>query len=231
MDLLGYVHPGMSVCEVGCGAAHICSHVTDRGGVYTGLDVNPAILEKNRRLYPGSRFISAAVEVRETFDMVLSLYTIEHCPDPIRHMEVLMRLCRSGGLVGIVAPEYVNGSSLSGSIFYGITPRRLRQKLASFSFIDAFCHVTDLFIAAPAWKRRAQHAIPGKFWINLLPRALRDSHFLIDSDAVHLPCRADIEWWLEKKGAVIEKSSARFGASIPRDIARNNLYVLARKLR
>jgi len=75
--LAGQVSRGMSVCELGCGTAHLCSEVELRGGRYTGLDWSHALLQENAKRFPSARFFSLEdTKVRETFDLVASLYTI-----------------------------------------------------------------------------------------------------------------------------------------------------------
>jgi SAM-dependent methyltransferase len=227
-DLVDRIERGMTVVELGCGTAHLCGFVGARGGFYTGMDYNDELLEQNRRNFPAGQFVKIGTEVRDTFDVVASLYTIEHIVDPPAYLENMWRLCKPGGLIAIICPEFVDSCDFPPSFYYGKTPRRFREKLCSLSFVDALTHLFDLFWVAPRWKKRARVAAPGAFWINVQPRILAGAPYSIDADAVHLPRLKDLVWWLEHRGAIIEATAQALPAIDPA-ILRYNCYVVARK--
>jgi SAM-dependent methyltransferase len=227
-DLAGRVFPGASVLEFGCGTAHLCPRVEERGGRYTGIDFNQQLLEDNRRRFPQGRFFQIGTPIAETFDLVASLYTIEHVVDPPAYLERMWRYCRPGGLVAVICPDFIESPTLPPSFFYGRTPRRLREKLQTFSLLDAGSHWLDLKVRGPAWKQRAQESPPGAFWINLRPSILHGADYSIDADAVHLPRLKDLVWFFEQKGAAVLQTSAKM-PGIAADILRFNCYVLAQK--
>jgi SAM-dependent methyltransferase len=229
--LVDRVKPGMTLLEVGCGTAHLCKFVQGHGGNYTGLDYNEELLEENRRRFPAAQFLKIGTDIRTTFDIVASLYTIEHIVDPPTYLEKMWTLCKPGGIFAIICPEMIDGSDLGEfppSFYYGKTPRRFRDKIRSLSFFDAFQHLVDLLVHAPKWKRRALESDPGAFWINLRPRILAGAPYSIDADAVHLTRLKDLVWWLKHRGAAIERTSRDFPEIDPL-ILRYNCYVLARK--
>lgn len=88
-DLVSRVRPGNSVLEVGCGTAHLCRFVEAAGGLYAGIDHGVALLADNRMRFPNARFFAVGGNLRETFDIVASLYTIEHVVDPLAYLEGL----------------------------------------------------------------------------------------------------------------------------------------------
>jgi SAM-dependent methyltransferase len=227
-DLVSRVEPGMTVIELGCGTAHFCAAVEARGGSYTGVDHNLDLLEQNRRRFPGARFLSVTTELPEQFDLVASLYTIEHVVDPTQHLAIMLKLCKPGGLLGIICPDFVESPGSPPSFYYGATPRRLRQKLKSLSFFDAGLHLVDLCWRAPIWRRRARRAPAGAFWINVKPRVFHGAQYSVDADAVHLPRLADLVWWLQKQDTSIVATS-RTMLDVDPAILRYNCYALARK--
>lgn len=227
-DLVGRVSPGDSVLEVGCGTAHLCPHVEARGGSYTGLDYSEDLLKDNRTKYPNARFFATGTPMSDAFDLVASLFTIEHIADPPAYLELLWQYCRPGGLIAIICPEFVNCPGFAPSIFFGRTPRRLREKLKSCNLADATAHLADQKLIAPRWKRQAQAELPGAFWINLRPRILQGTEFTSDTDAVHMVRRQDLVWFFEDKRAQIVQTSALM-ADVPLEVARHSCYVLARK--
>lgn len=227
-DLVSRVETGATVLDLGCGTAHLCSPVEARGGAYTGVDFNRELLERNRQRFPGAHFLQIGSEVRENFDIVASLYTIEHIVVPPAYLETMWNFCKPGGLIAVICPDFVDGEGLPPSFYYGKTPRRLRQKLGSLALADAYQHLFDLFWLAPRWKKQARATEPGAFWINLRPRVLHGVDYSIDADAVHLPRLKDLIWWFERRGGTIVATS-RTLSDVDPAVLRYNCYVVAQK--
>ena len=227
-DLVGRVVPGTTVLELGCGTAHICPHIEAHGGNYTGIDHSEKLLRENRRRFPRARFLPIGMPLEERFDMVASLYTIEHVVDPVAYLELMLSYCKPGGLMGVICPEFVEGDGLAPSVFYGKSPRRLREKLQALAIFDLCLHLIDWKILRARWIRLARQAAPGAFWINLKPRVLHGASYTIDADAVHLSRLKDLVWYFEQRGAMIVQTSAKMQSVAP-EILRFNCYLLARK--
>ena len=227
-DLAGRLFPGATLLEMGCGTAHFCPHVESRGGVYTGIDHSEALIRENRRRFPRARFQSIGHSLEGTFDVVASLYTIEHVVDPRAYLGLMWQYCKPGGLIGIICPEFVDGPGLPPSVYYGLSPRRFREKLRSFAYVDACLHLIDVKVRGALWKKRAEKSPPGAFWINLKPRVLHGAAYTIDTDAVHFPRLKDLVWHFERQGATIVQTSTKMPGIAP-EILRFNCYVLARK--
>jgi len=230
MHLLEQVRPGMSVLEMGCGTAHLCPHVEARDGRYTGLDYGAKLLDQNRLRHPCARFLQIGTELPAPFDLVASLYTIEHVADPPAYLARMWAATRPGGLLGIICPEFIECEGLPPSVFYGRSPRRFREKIRTLSLPDAVRHAVEVHWVAPRWKAQARAAAPGAFWLNTAPAVLHGAAYSIDADAVHLPRLRDLEWWLNGQGAEILATSATL-PEIPAEILRFNCYILARKPR
>lgn len=228
LHLVEQVQPGATVVEVGCGSAHLCPQVEQRGGRYTGLDYSEALLAGNQQRFPQARFLRLTDPLAEQFDIVASLYTIEHVVEPEAYLRRLWNLCRPGGLVAVICPEFVDNEVPPPSLFYGRTARRLRHKFQRLALGDAVGHVLDLKRRVVAWKQAAQAAPPGAFWLNLRPRVLHGAEYVVDADAVHLVRRLDIEWFFRQTGAELVQTSASMDG-IPFDILQFNAYVLAHK--
>lgn len=227
-DLVSRVKPGLTLLELGCGSAHLCSFVEMKGGSYTGMDHSRDLLADNSGRFPRARFLPIGTELPEEFDIVASLYTIEHVVDPISYLKSMWKFCKPDGLIAIICPNFIDGADFPPSFYYGKTPRRFREKVATLALIDAGHHLFDLFWLAARWKTRALAAPAGAFWINLRPRILAGAAYSIDADAVHLPRLKDLVWWLERRGATIEATS-RSLPDIDPAILRYNCYVAARK--
>ena len=225
--LLDAVRPGMTVCEVGCGTAHFCPEVERRGGLYTGMDWGESLLAANRRRYPTAQFVSLERDPDAGFDFVVSLYALEHLADPVAGLEQLVRLCRAGGLIGVLCPDFVRAGG-APSLYFGRTPRRFREKIRSGSWIDAIDHLRDMWGALPRWSRLARNSAPGCFWINLEPRILTRGTYLIDADAVHLPHLDDLVFWFRRKGLTVQETT-RDVTGLSGATSNPTAYVLARK--
>jgi SAM-dependent methyltransferase len=227
-DLVSRVSEGMKVLELGCGTAHLCPSIERRGGVYTGMDHSAELLEENRRKFPRARFHSISSEMGEMFDLVASLYTIEHVVDPPAYLERMWTHCKPGGFLAVICPEFIDNDSLPPSLFFGKTARRFKEKVRSLSLLDACSHLIDLKGNASHWKAQALRTPPGAFWINLRPRILYGADYSIDADAVHLPRLVDLAAWFQGRGAEIVTTSRNFPNVNP-DVLRHNCYVLVRK--
>lgn len=227
-DLISRVFPGASVLEAGCGTAHLCPYVEERGGRYTGLDHSEALLARNREKFPNARFFKVGSAPETQFDLVASLYTIEHVTDPPGYLEQLWNYCRPGGLIAIICPEFIHSPGFAPSLFFGRTPRRLSQKLKSFDLSDAVAHLLDLKFKGPLWKKRAQAGPAGAFWINLSPRVLHGGCYEIDTDAVHLVQHRDLARFYQDRGAEIIQTSEDLPGVSP-EVSRFNCYLLVRK--
>jgi SAM-dependent methyltransferase len=227
-DLVTRVQPGMTVLELGCGTAHLCRFVEARGGVYTGMDFDNAVLNRNRRNFPGARFLSIGTELGEQFDLVASLYTIEHIADPTGYLDRMWGFCKPGGFLAVICPEFIDNDYYAPSLYYGKTARRFRDKARSLDLIDMLLHIVDLKWYAPRWKKRARRSEPGAFWINLRPSELAGMVHGIDTDAVYLSRLADLTCWFNRRGATITATS-RTMAGVSREVLQFNSYVLAQK--
>jgi SAM-dependent methyltransferase len=227
-DLVNRIETGMTVLELGCGSAHLCPQVEERGGRYLGMDHSADLLEDNRRRFPCATFLPIASEPLTQFDLVASLYTIEHVVDPVAYLERAWGLCKPGGMVAIICPDFIDGEGFSPSIFYGKTPRRLREKLRGLDLSDALLHILDLKWKAPRWKAKARSTPVGAFWINTKPSELFGARHNIDTDAVHLPRLTDLIWWFENKEATILTTS-RSIPNIPPQVSAFNCYLVAQK--
>ena len=142
------------------------------GGHYTGLDHSESLLTQNRRKFPAATIPADRQQPSGKFDLVASLYTIEHVTNPPAYLDRMWSLCKPGGLVAIICPEFIDTNCLPPSLFYGRTPRRFREKLRAGDFADAARHPIDLKWTAARWKARARRTPAGGFWMNLRPSEL-----------------------------------------------------------
>ncbi|HET7478565.1 MAG TPA: class I SAM-dependent methyltransferase [Rubrobacteraceae bacterium] len=104
-DLAGYLPPGASVLDLGCGAGVPATRwLARRGFAVTGVDFSGKQLELARRLVPDAVFIRADMTeldlAPETFDAVVALHSIIHVPrlDHPTLLGSIHRWLRPGGV-------------------------------------------------------------------------------------------------------------------------------------
>src|SRR6187551_602209 len=110
-DLCGAVDvlPGQRVLDVACGAGN-CAIAAARGFCdAVGLDYVPELLDRARERAAAERYDIDFVEGDAqalpfddgTFDVVLSTFGAMFAPDQERTAQELLRVCRSGGKIGM----------------------------------------------------------------------------------------------------------------------------------
>lgn len=114
------VRPGMTVLDIACGPGPLAIAAALAGAKVSGLDAAPALLELARK-----RAREAGVEVEwieadmtavplsdDAFDLVASAFGCMFAPDPEAMAAELVRLCRSGGRIAVLAwtPESAFGA-------------------------------------------------------------------------------------------------------------------------
>jgi 2-polyprenyl-3-methyl-5-hydroxy-6-metoxy-1,4-benzoquinol methylase len=125
---------GLRVLEIGCGVGEFSRLLAERGARVIGADISAvAVKETGDQLkgYEGAEAIVAdicAIPFRdESFDLVVSLETIEHSPDPRKALAELVRVTRRGCRLIVSSPNYVN--------FIGLY--RLAKRISGRQFSEA----------------------------------------------------------------------------------------------
>ncbi len=114
-------HPGLvylktkcktakKILDVGCGEGTRLNVLLPKGKVGWGLDINPAAISMAKSAYPKNIFQLGSAEdlpyQDSTFDLVYSAFAIEHCSNPQNFVNEMFRVCKSGGVVVILTPNY-----------------------------------------------------------------------------------------------------------------------------
>lgn len=94
---------GKSVLECGCGGGQHTSFIAPLAKMVTAVDLNTTDLARERNANAANiRFVEAdiaAMDLKEQFDIAMSIGVIHHTDDPDRTFESIYRHCRSGGRV------------------------------------------------------------------------------------------------------------------------------------
>jgi SAM-dependent methyltransferase len=125
---------GLRVLEIGCGVGEFSRLLAERGARVIGADISSVAVEKTGRqleVYEGTEAIvtdiCAVPFPDESFDLVVSLETIEHSPDPRKALAELVRVTRRGGRLIISNPNYLD--------FIGLY--RLAKRISGRPFSEA----------------------------------------------------------------------------------------------
>ena len=113
-DVARIAPAGAAVLEVGCGPGHLSSRLADQGLNVTGLDLDPAMVERARanaepaassRVGPGPTFVvgdAAGLPFADaSFDLVVSTFSMHHWSDRAAGLSEIARVLRPGGRVVI----------------------------------------------------------------------------------------------------------------------------------
>jgi 2-polyprenyl-3-methyl-5-hydroxy-6-metoxy-1,4-benzoquinol methylase len=181
---------GASVLDLGCGSGHVKRHLADKQPDYVGVDWSEQQVVANRRVYPDAEFFSASLydfAIDRQFDVVLSLYVVEHLVWPHRVLDRMYALAAPGGLIGILTPPFRHREYLK-SFNYGLSAIPFKRKVLEGRVLDAALHVYQHRVAFPRYLRShfPRHTAEGRFLIHLEPTCLSGAAWFPDADAVYL---------------------------------------------
>ncbi|WP_071461228.1 class I SAM-dependent methyltransferase [Bacillus massilinigeriensis] len=107
-----YVKPGSQVADLGCGDGYGSFKLHQLGYLVTGVDVSEEMIAyaRGRLGEEGPRFIKADIAktdfAAESFDAMIAINSLEWTEAPIKAIEEMYRITKSGGqaVIGILGP-------------------------------------------------------------------------------------------------------------------------------
>jgi 2-polyprenyl-3-methyl-5-hydroxy-6-metoxy-1,4-benzoquinol methylase len=110
---------GLRVLEIGCGSGEFSKVLGERGATVTAADISPVAVDHARKVTSGLPVTVEVADVMslpygdETFDLVVSLETLEHTPDPFTATAQLVRVTKRRGRLIITTPNYMSLMGIS----------------------------------------------------------------------------------------------------------------------
>jgi len=106
---------GLKLLEIGCGRGGFARYLHEQGADLVAADFSEKAVEIARRRlagFPNCELLVADIQdipfAAETFDVVISLDTLEHVLNTDRGLAELVRVARVGGRVIITTPNYLS---------------------------------------------------------------------------------------------------------------------------
>jgi SAM-dependent methyltransferase len=123
---LGYPRQSRSVLDFGCGVGRLAPALSSNFDEYCGVDVSREMVAQARELHrrrPNCRFDVSEDNcldqfARRSFDLVVSLYVLQHLTDRsmiLSYLRGLAKLVRPGGLLVVQLPDRI---PLAEKLFY-----------------------------------------------------------------------------------------------------------------
>ena len=101
-----------TVLDVGCGTGDMCSLVAESGAKsVTGVDYAPEAISEAEKKYQAENLQFVCDDVRAiegTFDVIISLGTLEHMDDPLEMLHYLKSKLNDGGSLIVTSPNWTN---------------------------------------------------------------------------------------------------------------------------
>lgn len=107
-DIAARATAGARVLEVGCGPGHLSTRLARRGLAVTGVDLDPAMVERAKENAGRGSDASGAPSFlvgdaaslpfpESSFDLVVSTFSLHHWSDPAKGLAEIGRVLRPGG--------------------------------------------------------------------------------------------------------------------------------------
>lgn len=207
-----------NICEIGCGHGWMSIRVENlkKDISYHGMEVSKDVIEANRKRWPWANWFVGSIYQPpfklESFDLVFSIYVLEHLVYPLEGLEAMYNLVEIGGAIVLVFPDFVQNKRLpSQQMGWGLE-RNAIKKLKKGRILDALLSLIDSRLLLPA-KLRIVHKKVGSFMVNLSPICFDPDYKEVwsDADAVYIANKREIEHWARTKEMQVEFPFGREG--------------------
>ena len=192
--LLNLIKEGDSIIDLGCGTGVVAQQARSKKIRYTGIDWSSTAIDSAKSKFSyqtvseiEARFVRGSIYETgfesETFDVVTSMFVIEHLTRPENFIDEAMRLVRKGGYIFILCPDYRRFGRMPSIPLGGSDS--LKQKVSKLQITKVFNHL----MLAMYWKIKTKLIGPWAIWTE---PACFNGMWRPDADAVYLASRKEI---------------------------------------
>lgn len=218
--MCSYIDPEKRLLEVGCGDGSGEIEISSRtaGARYVGLDLSYSLWSGRGNFVAG---VGTALPFdNSTFEIVLSMFVLEHIVFPHQFLDEMWRVLSPGGRILLISPDFLHNAMPSEWI--GLSYGSGRHKLRNGCIADALITLLESRVLY-AWKRRRRKSrlSRGKFDFPILlePRCLYFEDFVPDCDAVYQCCPEEVINYLRlkhdfKASEIFYRNASTFGLVI-----------------
>lgn len=126
-----------SVLEIGCNQGELLAKIKATGNKVVGIDINPAAVKQAQEIAPAVPADARNMPFKaDSFDVILSLHTAEHIPEPKKLFAEIARILKPGGTAHLILPPN----------FYGLETIRVAKETMpkGTSWLKAWAYARQL---------------------------------------------------------------------------------------
>jgi len=208
-DIVDVAKTAGEILEVGCGSANILKHYGYLQTRYHGCDFSGGLLSNNSIKFPCASFRTlkkpnSLPYENNVFDLVFSVYVIEHTTNPSLFLNECIRVLKQNGILIILCPDFL-GQGRMTSQRAGFSAGTTTDKLKKKKYFDALITYYDNHVKIPFFCKYLSCKARNKprFFINIAPTIFTDK-FFPDVDAVYVTSRKEMILYLQKETTLIK---------------------------
>ncbi len=105
-----YASKATRILDLGCGEGSRLNILCGKKKKGVGVDISSLAIKMAKKSYPGLKFIKSDLEKlpfkNNLFDFVYAAYVLEHLIDPEKVIREAIRVCKKGGKILFVSPNF-----------------------------------------------------------------------------------------------------------------------------
>ncbi len=201
-DLLEIAKQCFDIAEIGCGKSNILEVDPALQTKYTGLDFSSDMLAQNKERFPDANFIqltsSNHLPLEKKFDLVFSVFVLEHVVRPHLFLENCNQILKPGGTLVIICPNYVGFRQMT-SIKVGLSFGSVSSKIKRLKFLDALISFFESKVLLPKFIKNLgkMNVITPNFFVNTQPLVFGEGFVFPDADAVYFTDENEIDDYMK----------------------------------